>query len=54
MGWRYFLPVMLIAAVFACLLIGWAIAYSRDRRQREEDRIQADADARARAEFGPE
>ena len=34
---RNLLPVVLIIGLGASLLIGWAIAYAYDRRQRERD-----------------
>lgn len=36
MFWRYVVP-LIIAGVFALLLLGWALAYWRDRRSMKED-----------------
>lgn len=35
---------MIIAGVFAALLIGWAVAYWYDRRQREREDAERDGD----------
>jgi hypothetical protein len=38
MFWRYAVP-LIIAAVFASLLFGWALAYWHDRKSREQERL---------------
>jgi Mg2+/citrate symporter len=42
MFWRYAVP-LLIAGVFASLLLGWAIAYWHDRRSKEREREEDEA-----------
>jgi high-affinity Fe2+/Pb2+ permease len=36
MFWRYVVP-LIIAGVFAALLIGWAVAWWYDRKQEKEE-----------------
>jgi len=43
MFWRYGVP-LIIAGVFACLLIGWAVAFWWDRKARQEEDRERESD----------
>jgi len=40
---RYGVP-LIIAGVFACLLLGWGVAYWMDRRREEREKAERESD----------